>query len=266
MLSCSFDRFPISANRRGKSLCRDAYSAIVGGITWSFSPLLPLQTDQVSKLNNYDKAPLVPINLDEYKSSSERMTKIASELSSVTFKTPSSYILFCSPQLITTSKIVMEMFREHLRKEILNLVVVDEAHLFVQFGLYFRNEFLDLKDTLFKKLICNEVGTLVPVLFMTATATRRTIDHLSLMTDLTFTAPNCFWPSAEGMLTKKVLVKFQYTSRSFCVFKSSVKRLYNYPDSSTKWILFSNTRVLIETFYHSIRDFLDAEYYGEDII
>ena len=41
----------------GKSLCRDAYSAIVGGITWSFSPLPPLQTDQVSKLNNYDNAP-----------------------------------------------------------------------------------------------------------------------------------------------------------------------------------------------------------------
>ena len=81
----------------GKSLCRDAYSAIVGGITWSFSPLLPLQTDQVSKLNNYSKAPIVSINLDEYKSSTDRMSKIAFELSSVTFQSPSSYILFCSP-------------------------------------------------------------------------------------------------------------------------------------------------------------------------
>ena len=69
----------------GKSFCRDAYSAIVGGITWSFSPLLPLQTDQVSKLNNCDNAPLVPINLDEHKSSSERMTKIALELSFYSF-------------------------------------------------------------------------------------------------------------------------------------------------------------------------------------
>ena len=68
------------------------------------------------------------------------------------------------------------------------------------------------------------------------------------------------------MLTKKVLVKFQYTSRSFCVFKSSVKRLYKDPDSSDKWILFSNTRGIIEKFYHSIRAFLDAESYAGDII
>ena len=176
----------------GKSLCRDAYAAIVGGITWSFSPLLPLQTDQVSKLNKYDKAPIVSINLDEYKSSTDRMSKIALELSSVTFKTPSSYILFCSPQLFTTSKIVLAMFKEHVRKKILNLLVIDEAHLFVQFGLYFRDEFLALKDSLFKTIICNEIDTLVPVLFMTATATKRTIDHLTLMTDLTFTSQNFF--------------------------------------------------------------------------
>ena len=50
------------------------------------------------------------------------------------------------------------------------------------------------------------------------------------------------------------------------MFKSSVKRLYKDPDSSNKWILFSNTRVLIEKYYHSIRAFLDAESYGGNII
>ena len=55
----------------GKLMYIDAYSAIVVGITWSFSPLLPLQTDQVSKLNNFVNAPLVSINLDEYKGSSD---------------------------------------------------------------------------------------------------------------------------------------------------------------------------------------------------
>ena len=81
------------------------------------------------------------------------MSKIATVLSTVTFNTPTSYIIFCSPQLITTSAIVLNIFRDHLKKKILNLVVVDEAHLFVQFGLYFRNELLLLKDSVFKELI-----------------------------------------------------------------------------------------------------------------
>ena len=119
----------------GKSMCRDAYSAIIGGLTWSFSPLLPLQTDQVSKLNNFVNALLIAINLDKYKGSRNRISKIATVLSSVTFKTPTSYIIFCLPQLITSSEVVMNMFRDHLKKKILNLVVVDEAHLIVQFGL-----------------------------------------------------------------------------------------------------------------------------------
>ena len=151
-------------------------------------------------------------------------------------------------------------------KKKLNLLVIDEAHLFVQFGLYFRDEFLALKDSLFKTIICNEIGTLVPILFMTATATKRTIDHLTLMTDLSFTSQNCFWPSAEGMLAKKELVRFQYTSRSFRVFKTCVKRLYDSDDISTKWILFSNTRILIEKLYQSIRAYFDASSYGGDII
>ena len=68
------------------------------------------------------------------------------------------------------------------------------------------------------------------------------------------------------MLTKKVLVKFQYTSRSLSVFKTSIKRLYNGGDSSTKWILFSNTCVLIDKLYQSIRAYFDVASYGGDII
>ena len=247
-------------------MCRDAYSAIVGGITWSFSPLLPLQTDQVSKLNNFVNAPLIAINLDAYKGSHNRISKIATVLSSVTFKTPTSYIIFCSPQLITSSEVVMNMFRDHLKKKILNLVVVDEAHLIVQFGLYFRAEFILLKDSVFKELICNEVNTLAPVLFMTASATTRTIDLLGLMTNLSFTHDNCFWPKADGMISKKILVKFIYTSRPLQVFKNRIKRLYKDANSPNKWILFSNTRIAIDKYYDSVRSYLDSENYDGDII
>ena len=113
-------------------------------------------------------------------------------------------------------------------------MVVDKAHLFVQFESYFRNAFLLLKDSLFKELIYSEVNTLATVLFMTATSTNRTIDLLGLMTKLSFTADNCFLPKADGMISKKVVVKFIYTSRHLSVFKSRVKRLYHYANLSNK--------------------------------
>lgn len=74
----------------GKPSCRDSYLAIVGGITWLIFPLLQLQTDQVSKLTNYENAILVSINLDTYKTSiMDRMAKRALELSSdITSKRP----------------------------------------------------------------------------------------------------------------------------------------------------------------------------------
>ena len=67
------------------------------------------------------------------------------------------------------------------------------------------------------------------------------------------------------MLTKRVLVKFQYTSRFFSVFKSSVKWPYNDPNLNTKWVLFFNTRALIDKLYQSIQAYFDAESYCGDI-
>ena len=87
---------------------------------------------------------------------------------------------------------------------------------------------------------------------MIAIATKRTVDLLELMTDLKIIAPDCYWPNAEGMITKKVLVKFLHTSRPISVFKNRIKRLYDSGDLSTKWILFSNTRSTIDNMYQSI--------------
>ena len=136
------------------------FKFVVDGIACSlFLPLL-LQTDQVSKLNNYDNAPLLLINLNHYKSLMKRMSKIALKLSSVSSKTSSSYILFCLPKVTTTSKIFLKMFREHLRKEIPNLVTIDERIYFFKFRLCFQNNFLTLKDALVTSIMFNEIGNL----------------------------------------------------------------------------------------------------------
>jgi superfamily II DNA helicase RecQ len=68
----------------------------------------------------------------------------------------------------------------------LQLLCVDEAPLFVQFGPFFRKEFIQLKGLLFEKLLLNPTSSYTkrPVLFMTATA-NKTIVVLSQLERIT---------------------------------------------------------------------------------
>jgi superfamily II DNA helicase RecQ len=44
------------------------------------------------------------------------------------------------------------MLHALIRKRLLVLLSIDEIHLFVQFGLYFRSEFLQLRTLLFDRV------------------------------------------------------------------------------------------------------------------
>ena len=94
-----------------------------------------------------------------------------------------------------------------IRKRLLVLLAIDEIHLFVQFGLYFRSEFLQLRTLLFDRVRLPNHRTRIPVLFMTATATAPLIRHLQLITGISFGRSNIFWPSPIGMQCRSVCIK-----------------------------------------------------------
>ena len=118
-------------------LFRDGFAAAQGGITWSISPLLSLGADQEMKIN--EKAIQGPnqlikaIHLDNYrkpeeqKGIAERLFKIGKD-SSVTI------IILSSPQAIRDSITFQNVYKHGAKSGSLKLLVIDEAHLFVQFG------------------------------------------------------------------------------------------------------------------------------------
>jgi superfamily II DNA helicase RecQ len=119
-----------------------------------------------------------------------------------------SVVIFCSPQAFTCIPVYRSLLAALLSRCRLHLVCVDELHLFVQFGLWFRSEFSALRSILFDKLKSGDDSTTtshVPILFMSATCDKATVEQLTLLTGFTFTADNVFWPSILGMQQRRFL-------------------------------------------------------------
>jgi hypothetical protein len=152
------------------------------------------------------------------------------------------------------------MFTDLIDQNALQLLCINKAHLFVQFGLYFRDEFLQLKQLVFAKCLIpnNPRFTKIPVLFMTATSTTTILRQLESLTGFEFAMENVFWPPAPLMLEPKVRMSFQFTPRPMMGLKKCLLPLYLAPDRR-QWILFANSRKELETDHLKTREFLDVK-------
>jgi superfamily II DNA helicase RecQ len=81
---------------------------------------------------------VIAINLDEYRTPT-REAEIVGWLTLFTRISLLTVILFLSPQAIANSTIYQDMFQGLLDRKVLSGVCIDEVHLFVQFGLRFRD-------------------------------------------------------------------------------------------------------------------------------
>ena len=103
---------------------------------------------------------------------------------------------------------------------LLRFVYVDEAHLFVHYDLYFRQEFIMFSATLFSPLLLpdNCFCTKIPVMFMTATCTRDKLHHLQQLSDLRlpyWRYDGIFWPTTEEMINCAIMIIFILTAWRF---------------------------------------------------
>jgi superfamily II DNA helicase RecQ len=210
----------------GKSLVRDTFAVTQGGITWCITPLLSLSADQKSKINmktseNDDSA--LAIHLDELGTDSKRQG-ICKRLDTLSRQSALAVVVLCLPQAFSNHEIYRKLFKKLCDDDKLKLLCVDEVHLFVQFGLFFREEFILLFEHVFQHLVSPTMAahhlrsrlatrhnledattfTRAPVLFMTATATPLILEQLRRITGFTFLQRNVFWPSAAGMMKKKI--------------------------------------------------------------
>jgi superfamily II DNA helicase RecQ len=159
----------------GKSLMRDTFAIAQGGATWCISPLLSLAADQETKVNAGSNTTITAIHIDAYHSPAAQKL-LRDHITSLSLSSPTTPIILSSPQAIVHNSIYRSMLHTLIRKRLLVLLVIDGIHLFVQFGLYFQSKFLQLRTLLFDRVRLSNHQTRMPVLFMTATATARSLD------------------------------------------------------------------------------------------
>jgi superfamily II DNA helicase RecQ len=193
----------------GKSLVRDTTAFILGGVTLTISPLLVLGSDQTIKLKTMIQqgTGIKAVHLDEISVDSQKERTLIKYIGSLSSSTSKTLLLFSSPQRLVASKSWTECLSYMIHNSLLKMVCVDKVHFYVMHGLHFRPQFFQLKDILFDKMKKYPI----PVVFMTATATKEMIQNVKRLSGLSISRRSCQGfsiPLFEGGFFMHVNIKY----------------------------------------------------------
>jgi len=144
------DSLVVMATGSGKSLCYQAPSLCLGGMTLVVSPLIALIEDQYRRLVERGVATEMITSMQDRDQVRSAMQRI---------EAGQARVVFCAPERLGLSRFV-----EALKRNRIDLFVVDEAHCLVEWGHDFRPEYLRLAE------IRDELGARA-TMALTATAT-----------------------------------------------------------------------------------------------
>ena len=137
----------VQATGSGKSSIPQTVAVVDGGITIIIENTLSLSSDQISKIKDHNENKnIVAFQLDEIKTDQLRKSVAASITNSIQIDNTLSVFIFTSPEALIQD-IWFEFFKESLLSNKIKLLCIDEVHLFVDFGLTFRKNFMFLKES-----------------------------------------------------------------------------------------------------------------------
>ena len=189
----------------GKFSVPQTASVVSSGVTIIIELTLALSSDQSSKFTHATNVQSVVVHayqLDFQKNDNQRNLLANNLLRVLQQKAISDistgvvlFILLASPETMLLSawtKLVDEM----VSVKMLNILCLDEVHLFIDFGLFFRRKFLSLRDAVFNKLIkphanrnmpsTASADLIMPLLCMTATLNPNLLHLLQRMINIAF--------------------------------------------------------------------------------
>ena len=248
----------------GKSSVYQSIGIIKGGVSFIIQNTLALSSDQLSKISQLNRPNIKCIQLDSLKSHHHRrlVYDFAIQLSN---RRHYSLFLFNSPEALCNpiwSKLVDVLIMNNT----ISQVVVDEVHLFVQYGLSFRSRFLDLKKTLFDKLVrstsdivdseSNSSGTICPVVFMTATFNNTLLSYLSRICGYSIKSQHTFWADKTSFRKRYIDISVVFTPQKRKVIKESILETCA-NNLQNKLIVYSNVSSRLEEIQHDVDDWMD---------
>ena len=168
----------VQATGGGKSAIAQTSGVICGGSILVIEPILSLGADQMTKIMEASQVqgPVASFHLDEIKSAAEA-TLVLEAVAKLETGTAFTIFIFASPQALL-KKPWDGLLKDILERDVLQLLLVDEVHLFILFGATFRPEFPNLRKVLFDLVKASDmmvdgecVKTIlkVPLVLMTAT-------------------------------------------------------------------------------------------------
>ena len=245
-----FRQLCIQPTGGGKTLLFHTIACYLKGVSICIVPLLSLGADQVNKtmLRTANDPSTWAVHLDDLLDADVgELLLLIKEMDDKT-----TVMLYSSPQFLTER---FPSFIKLLSKSSrIRMIVVDEIHLFAQFGRSFRSEFNDLKTKLFLKVPKKTI-----MLFLTATCTKRIKSSFEKCIGVNIT--HTHWPSATQMIDRKVSLFVTYSSRPFSNMSKSIALMLkdNTEFENSKFIVYSNVRSRIKDVKEGLSRFFDKD-------
>ncbi|WP_024769078.1 RecQ family ATP-dependent DNA helicase [Aquimarina macrocephali] len=157
------DTFALLPTGGGKSICFQVPALIMEGICIVISPLIALMQDQVLHLQQKNiKAIALPSGI--------KYSELDTLLDNCIY---GNYkFLYLSPE-----RLQQDIVQERLKQMNINLIAVDEAHCISQWGNDFRPSYKKIE-------VLRKIHPSVPVIALTASATKEVVDDIVLELDL----------------------------------------------------------------------------------
>ena len=132
---------------------------------------------------------------------------------------------FVSPETLLKND-WMKLMNKLNGKKVMRVLVIDEVHLFVEFGMSFRKSICDLKTVLFDKSWSNklQVKLRLPILFMTATFNREYMKYLLIMTGVKLNDEHIHWGKKETFSRRHVIISATVTTQRLRMVKSLLNK------------------------------------------
>jgi superfamily II DNA or RNA helicase len=248
----------VQATGSGKSSIPQTVGVVDGGITIIIENTLALSSDQMSKLSQSNtKKNIVSFQLDEIKTSTQQ-TKVISSINTALLRDRSlSIFLFTSPEALLKD-VWLSFFKTSLSQQHIKLLCIDEVHLFVDFGLTFRKNFLLLKEKIFKLVTTNNDSCLkIPILYMTATFNIQKLHFLKQLTGINVLSQNIFWGDYISFQRRNIYISTTYTNQSMKKLKLAIQSCL-LTSNKNKCIVYTSTAAKAQSYKNKTDDWLDS--------